>query len=299
MPDKKNDGPDINKHRLAQQYGFALAFMNSDPELKHLFNQAVKHTWTREHFVARLRGTKWFKHHSVNVRNAILQQKADPATYQDRVNQLEAQVRDTWTSMFGATADNKDIRAWAETAYRMGWSQSQLIDHMTHGVNFQKMLKKKSLGGQAATLKQQIEQTARAYGLNPSHGYVARQIDRVLRGSDTLEGVTARLQDWAKREYKAFAPEIEGGATMQDIAEPYIQKMADLLELDPQTIHMRQKMIQRALRAHTKDGKPAAMSLSAFEDVVRQDPRWQYTDNAREDVANVTANLLKDWGILA
>ena len=49
-------------------FGFALAFMNSNPELKHLFDQAVKHSWLAAEFIARLRGTKWFKHHSAAVR---------------------------------------------------------------------------------------------------------------------------------------------------------------------------------------------------------------------------------------
>lgn len=307
MADKKHhqqdaggdNGPSINKAKLAQNYGFALAFMNSSPELKQLFNQAVKGTWSTSRFIAALRNTDWFKHHSVSVRNAILQETADPETYRDKVAQMESQVRDQWGQMFGNTADPGNIKQWAETAYRMGWSQSQLIDHMTHAIGFQKLLKQQALGGQAAALKQQIYSTAEAYGLNVGDHFVGSQIERVLRGNDTIDGVTSRLQDWAQREYKAFAPEIQGGATVQDIAQPYISKMADLLEVNPQSIGLHSHLIQAALHQETKDGKPAAMSLTDFANVVRRDPRWQYTDNAHQQMASVTANLLQDWGVLA
>ena len=69
----------INKEEMATQYGFALAFMKSDPELWKLFNQATQQTWTADRFIAGLRNTKWFQHHSASVRNAILQQTSDPA----------------------------------------------------------------------------------------------------------------------------------------------------------------------------------------------------------------------------
>lgn len=295
MPDK----PNINRERLARDYGFALAFMNSDPELKQLFNKAVKNTWTAEKFTAMLRDSKWFKTHSVSVRNAIMQETADPATYRQRVKQMQATVKDTWGRMFGDTMDPKDIRAWAETAYRMGWSEAQLVDHMTKGINYKKQLRDKQLGGTAAETAQKLEQLGRAYGLNPSNGFLARNVERILEGQDTFEGAAARLKDWAKREYGAFADQLDGGATIEDIAEPYRAKMADLLELPPGEVGVLDRKIQRALKARSKDGKPAAMSLTDFEDEVRKDKRWQYTENAREQVMGVTEGLLRDFGLLA
>jgi hypothetical protein len=37
---------------MSSQYGFALAFLNSDPEISTLFKNAVKNTWTPDMFVA-------------------------------------------------------------------------------------------------------------------------------------------------------------------------------------------------------------------------------------------------------
>ena len=45
-----------------------------------------------------------------------------------------------------------------------------------------------------------------------------------------------------------FADQIAGGQTVEDIAEPYRQRMADLLELNPADVDLSDKKIQAALR---------------------------------------------------
>lgn len=101
------------------------------------------------------------------------------------------------------------------------------------------------------------------------------------------------------REYKAFASQIASGQTIQDIASPYMERMADLLEMNPAEVDVFNNKIQAALKQTDKDGKPAAMDLGSFADFVRQDKRWQYTDNAREQVNGLTAELLQQFGLLA
>jgi len=77
-------------------FGWSLAVINSNPELKALFAQATatgpNGGWTTDHFVAKVRDTKWFKTHADTARQAIILQKADPATYNARVGSAAAQV---------------------------------------------------------------------------------------------------------------------------------------------------------------------------------------------------------------
>lgn len=290
----------IEREKLAANYGFALAFMKSDKELWRLFNKAVAQTWDANRFIAKLRDTKWFKKNSASVRNAIMQEKADPATYRANVDKMYATVRDTWGSMFG-TADmsQKQLRSWAETAHRMGWSEAELVDRMTQGVNYQKLMTRKNLGGTAAEAKAQVDALVANYGVNLGDTWKSRQLEKLMEGDDTIAGVQSRVRDLAKREYAAFAEQIEAGATVSELADPYRQMMADLLEVNPRDIEIKDSMIQRAMRQKTKDGKPAALSLNDFGDMVRKDKRWQYTDNAREQVASVTEGLLRQFGLRA
>lgn len=290
----------IDRQEMAASFGFALAFFRSNDELWKLFNQAVKQTWTVDRFVARLRGTDWFKKRSASVRNAILQQTSDPATYNAAVDQMFATVRDSYGAMFGrAGMDNKQLRGWAETAHRLGWSQAELLDHITRSMNFRKMLRDRTLGGTAATTEGQLRALSEAYGVDLGAQWRANQVKKIMRGDDSIEGVQNSIREMAMREYKAFADAIAGGRTVQDIAEPYVQKMASILELNPADVGINDKLIQKALRQRTADGKPAAMDLSDFEDMLRQDDRWQYTDNARQEVSSVVAQLAQAFGTLA
>ena len=290
----------IERETMAAEFGFALSFMNSDPELKKLFNQAVAGSWDANRFIAKLRNTDWFQSHSASVRNAILQQTADPKTYQASVNQMFATVRDTYGSMFGtAMMDNKQMRAWAETAHRMGWSEAQLRDRLTNSMNFRKLMRQRQMGGAAAQTEQQIQSLETAYGVKLGKQWRARQLERVMKGDDTIDGVASRLREIAMREYQGWASQLASGQTIQDIAEPYIQRMADLLELNPADVEVFDNKIQAALKQRTKDGKPAAMDLNSFADEVRKDKRWQYTDNAREQMSSIVADLGRSFGLVS
>jgi hypothetical protein len=290
----------INQQQLAAQYGFAQAFMNSDPELKSLFAQAVKNTWDTSMFVAKLRNTKWFKTHSATVRNSIMQETSDPATYKANVDQMFATVSDTWGKMFGtAGMDPKVLRTWAETAHRMGWSEAQLVDRMTAGVNYQKLLKDQTLGGTAAETEGQIDNLLGNYGLNLGGTWKAAQLEKIIEGNDTIGGVQDRVREMAMREYKAFADRIQAGESVREIADPYVQKMASLLERSDGEIGLNDRTIQSALKRTDAKGRPAALDLAAFADEVRKDKRWQYTDNAKQEVGNVTSTLLRSFGLMA
>lgn len=302
-PDKNKGGggddPRLDKKIMASQYGFALAFMESDPELKKLFNQAVRETWVPDKFIAHLRNTKWFKSNSASVRNAILQQKADPATYKATVDQMLATVQDTWGQLFGELdVDEKTMRTWASTAVRMGWSQAQLMDNLTKGIEYRKLLTDKALGGTAAEMRGQIDTMLANYGIKMTDKWKASQLQRLVEGGDTAEGLQQRIKTQAMQEYKAFADRIQAGETVADIADPYIAKMADMLELNPNEVSLNDGLVQQALKQTTQDGKPAAMDLYSFEKKLRGDRRWQYTRNAHEEVSNLTSGLLKSFGLI-
>ena len=56
-------------------------------------------------------------------------------------------------------------------------------------------------------------------------------------------------------------------------------------------------LLRKALQ-YTQDGKPAVMPVWMFEQELRQDSRWQYTNNARESVYNAIYQVGTDFGVL-
>lgn len=80
------------------------------------------------------------------------------------------------------------------------------------------------------------------------------------------------------------------GTDLATIYSPYKQAMASALELNPNSISLSDPTLRTAI---TPGGE---MSLYDFQKALRQDNRWQYTNNAREEVSNSIMQVLKDFG---
>jgi len=59
---------------------------------------------------------------------------------------------------------------------------------------------------------------------------------------------------------------------------------------NPNSIDLKDPSLQMAI---TKDGD---MNLLDYEKALRKDSRWQYTEQARDEVDNVLNIILKDFG---
>jgi hypothetical protein len=66
--------------------------------------------------------------------------------------------------------------------------------------------------------------------------------------------------------------------------------MASLLELNPDSISLNDPLLRSAIQGDKE------MPIYEFQRALRKDPRWQYTDNARETVSNGLTQVLKDFG---
>ena len=66
--------------------------------------------------------------------------------------------------------------------------------------------------------------------------------------------------------------------------------MASVLEINPETIQLNDPVLRSGI---TKDGE---ISLYDYQRALRKDPRWQYTDNARQEVSNYALGVLRDFG---
>lgn len=291
--------PKIDYATMAANYGLALAFMNSNHELKALFDQAVKGSWQPEQFTAHLMNTKWFKSNSASVRNAILQKTSDPATYNANIAQMKATIQATWGSLWGTPLSDAQLTQQAIMAHDMGWNQDQITQHLGNATQWQQMMTSQGVGGKAGETMDSLRQLQQNYGVSYTEKWAANQAHNVLEGKDTLAAIEDRMRSQAAVQYPAFAAALQSGQTMKDVADPYIQQMGNLLEMDPNGITLNDPTIQKALKATTAEGKPAALSMNAFEQQVRTDPRWQYTDNAKQTMYDATSSLLKSFGLSA
>ncbi len=288
--------PEINKKKLAEDYGYALAFMKSDPDIWKLFNQAVKETWTDQEFEAKLRDSKWFQDHSATFRNNLLQKTSDPATWETRVLQRREELRDVVGTM-GAEVGDSALQKMANDSLMYGWSESQIKNRM--GGLVDTLGKTGHYGGQAGEDEASLRALASDYGVKLSGTTLKSWVRKIAKGDATAVDYKATVQRQAESTYSAYADQIKSGLTVRDIADPYIQSMAQTLEINPANVDLTDPTVRRALTyKDANTGKAREYSLFDFESDLRKDPRWARTKNAQDQAMNLGRQVLTDWGFM-
>lgn len=280
---------------MAHEYGFALAFFNSDPELLKLFKAAITKNQPPEAFVASLQGSKWFKTHSSAYRNNLAQKTSDPATWAAKVNQGLASLADSARSM-GAELTTAQLKALNEHALLYGYTDAQLKNSLAQYI---KLGASGDFMGQAGTDALTLKQTAFRNGIRVSDSSMQNWVRAIESGNRT----TNDYQTWIRNQAKTLAPgvsdQLDSGMDLFDVASPYMQQMASTLEIDPSAIDLFDPTIRNALNSKDKDGKAMTQTLGDFENTLRQDPRWMKTNNARDTFSTNARGILSSFGFVS
>lgn len=303
----------LSDKELAASYGWALATLNSEPDLKKLFQTAVKKQYTPERFIAEMRNTKWFQSTSESQRKYLVLKTADPAQYVAQVSALMDSLADQYSKLTGEvlevnkpvvgndgkiTAGTGFLATVADEALRLGMNEAQLRNRLYGAVDWQRKVAEGELNGSLSGNLQQMRQQAAALGVDPSEEWFANRVSAIALEEDTPEGALGALRNMAKDRYTAYADRIDAGETMQDITESYRQSMSKILEINPGEIDVFDNQVQNAITHRNEAGEDAPMSIAQFEDALRRDDRWQYTQNAKEKLLSTGQNLLRSFGLV-
>jgi hypothetical protein len=144
-----------------------------------------------------------------------------------------------------------------------------------------------------ALTSQSILGTARANGITLNQGQIDSFAKRVQDGTDI------KIIDKEIRGIAALGmPDkvvklLDQGIDLDTIYSPYRNLMASILELNPESIDLKDPTLRSAI------GPDKEMPIYDFEKALRKDYRWEYTDNAKRDVSNVALKVLRDFGFQA
>jgi hypothetical protein len=192
----------------------------------------------------------------------------------------------------GVTLGNDEIDDIVSNALSMGISaSSSLVDGLIRA-KFS-YAPGKALGGAAGGALAQLKATAAANGLDfdKQFGTQAQTwLSKILQGEspDAFKNVI-------RQTAKLGLPEKVGslldlGVDLETIYSPYKNVMASVLEINPQTIGLDDKTLRSAI------GPEKEMTIYDWERALRKDPRWQYTNNARQEVSGIGLNVLQQLG---
>lgn len=274
--------------------------LSTIPELKKLVDEAVAGNWSQDKFENEVADSDWYKTHGETARSILIEQANDPATFQRNLDNTEASITNIARQNGWSTINADTLRTIATNAMMSGNDSNQ--QWLTHAIGqFQKysnISSLSSLSGGMAQTTQQLQQLAGQYGYTWNVPYVAQQAADILMGNTTIDTYKRRLMSWAKSAFPSLAKEIDAGQTVSDLAQPYVTSMSNLLEVDPNTLSVYTPQIRKAMQGTYDPTTKAQAStpLWQFEQQVRQDPRWQFTDNAKQTVASALVHIGNDFG---
>lgn len=283
----------LSRAEIEREYGFAYAFFKSDEELWDLLQQAIKGDWSAERFSAKLKNTKWFQKHSDIWRQNTALRYSDPTTYQERLANTQTQVQNL-AGQFGISLTAAELKRFTERAFLFGWSPEQILDKLAPKV---KPGQGGHYGGDLSAIESQLRKTALANGVRLNDGQIQTWMRSIVRGDAGVNQFEQYIRDVSAKTFEAYGDQIKAGMDASDLAAPYLQSMSNILELNPADLDLFDPTIRKALSYRNDKGEPQAMSITDFEDRLRQDKRWQYTDNANNTMRGFAVNLARLWGL--
>lgn len=280
---------------MAAMFGWSQSVLNSNPELKKLFNQATSEQWTPDHFIAKVRDTKWFKKTSDTARQALILQKADPATFNQRVGALGSQILSMAQQMGTQGMTSATINKLAHDALVFGWDNTEIQQHL---FGFVKANKWGYYTGQAGQSADAFKQLATQYGVDVAPATLQRFVTGAVKGAESEATFKQWLIGQASSRYPSLSDRLKAGESLMDIANPYFQSYAQTLEVNPNSISLKDPLIQAALSGKDKNGKPSTKTLWQFENDLRNDPRYMQTQQAQDKTMAVGHQVLRDFGFM-
>lgn len=285
----------LSPEELAAEYGWSYSFLNSNPELKKIFSQAVAETWVPAQFIAKLQDTKWWKTNSATMRQAAVDKNTDPATYNAKLAAARVQVIQL-AGEIGASIPGSKLSKIVEHTVTLGLDEDGLRNILGQYVKFQN--NGSTLNGEAGQVEHDIRQYAYAQGVKLDKQTIKNQAQLVVRKVGTAQDMKSQIQAQAESMYPSYSEQLKGGQTMMDIANPYIQQLAQDLDIPVTSVTLDDPLIKRALNGLNSNGKPTGLDVPDFEQLIRNDPRWNESNKTQDDVMAAGKKVLSDMGLL-
>lgn len=286
----------MSRGETAESYGYVQSLFEAVPELKKIFNKAVKAQWSPQKFQAAIRDTHWWKSHSQQERDYLTKTYGDPASAKQEygsaythVQQLAAQL-----GIQPSDATKKFLNAMAYNVAARGWTDDQLRMEMGKRVYFGG----DNWNGQGGEEQQKLRDYAYSMGVTMSGSWYANSSRSIVRGAGSEQQFQSEIRKQAKAQFPQWSKQIDAGQTVADLANPYLTSMSQILELPGGSINLFDPTIKKAL--NYKDpttGANQAKPLWQFENELRADPRWKKTQNAQDSLMQVGHQVLADFGL--
>ena len=291
------------------------------PDLGKLLVQAVNEGWDEKRFLSAAKLTTWWQQNSAPIRERIIArakfnelvaggQDASKTEYALDTASIKRNVQ-TRARQLGANLDENAINQVVARIYDGFLEEDTVaidsfiapyIGKVSSIVGTGMGIQPSGYTGQALRNYQTLQAVAKANGLKVSDILPRLSVapgqnieDVVLQKLATGELDINRLTQDARNIAAQGTPDyvkglLQQGYDLEQIFAPYKNVMASILELNPDEIDLNDATLRGAI------GQDKEMNVFDFKKALRKDSRWQYTENAREEVADSVLSVLRNFG---
>jgi len=282
-------------------------YTNDDP------NSKTK--WTLEEFRQRIQSDVWFLANGKAFRARWAQKynydgltdderKLGTTEYAQAIDVIIKKLK-TGSYKIGAVIPSEDdLRKAAENLYITNQSENEsaILDFLSRRIGKSATMSggeiRSNYSGDALKNYQELQSVAKANGLKlsdiiPGGGTELTVLTGLANGTLDVNRIKQDVrQKLASSGQPQYVRDLLGqGYDLEQIFSPYRRTMANILEIgDENEIDLNDPVLRSAI---TDKGD---MNLYDFKKVLRQDSRWQYTGQAKEDTSNALMGVLRDFG---
>lgn len=285
-----------SKKELREKYGYIAEVYAGVPEIQKLVNLAEKGKWSDQEFERRFEASKWYKNHTEEERQFVVNMATNPAEMQQRINQKATDLRTQYRQL-GVPVGKARLEEIATASIKHGWTAQQERNALVGEFDYNP---DNTFGGVAGSTVDQFRQMSQAYVTPISNKTLEAWTENVLRGEATPDDFKSFLVDQAKSQWDdaGLHAALDRGLTVDQYLNPYRETTANTLGVDPDSINWLDPKWSQAV-FHTDDkGKRGLMSLADWNRTLRTDSRFGY-DGTQEGVgqaANFTSKLASLMG---
>ena len=112
-----------------------------------------------------------------------------------------------------------------------------------------------------------------------------------INKGESIETYKKMIRDVAKIGMpQNIAALLDNGVDLDAVYSPYKNVMASVLEINPESITLNDPLLRSAITGEKE------LPIYEFQRQLRKDSRWQYTNQAKEEVSDVALKVLRDFG---
>jgi hypothetical protein len=298
-----------------QDFALPETLFKNIPSLNTLLKKYVAEKWTPDKLRKAIRDDVWYKQNSKEIRERFIQyynyrdmqasgQAIGSTNYETQINKIEAYLKKRAVELGSAAAsDPAALRKAAENLYITNKSEDEsfITDFLAASIRpVAGMIGgqgTEGYSGQALDNYQRLVKTARENGFQlsdiiPGGSTEVQVLQNIASGKLDIDRVIQDARKLAAQGQPQYVRDLLAqGYNLDQVFKPYRQTMATILEIDdPDSIDLNDPLLRSAI---TDKGD---MNIYDFKKALRADSRWQYTEQARQDVSTAALQVLRDFG---